>query len=70
LSFERHFEVADALVYRQLLQFINRQYGTLAFCRKWLDQEGQSRHLIALKSLVDAGIVRAHPPLVDIKVRL
>jgi methionyl aminopeptidase len=52
---------------KQLLTHINNKYGTLAFCRRWLDDEGQPRHLLALKQLVDQGIVHACPPLLDIK---
>jgi methionyl aminopeptidase len=52
---------------KQLLAYINKNYGTLAFARRWLDQDGQVRHLAALKQLVDAGLVNAYPPLCDIK---
>jgi len=50
---------------RGLLNVINREYGTLAWCRKWLE-EHFPRHLRPLKSLVDLGIVTAYPPLSDI----
>lgn len=50
---------------KNLLTHINKRYSTLAFCRKWLDQEGQNRHGAALKQLCDAGIVDAYPPLAD-----
>lgn len=52
---------------KTLLQYINKKYDTLAFCRKWLDQDGQDKHLMALESLCKAGIVKKYPPLVDIK---
>lgn len=52
---------------RQLLGHINRHFGTLAFCRRWLEDTGQSRYLLALKNLVDADIVTPYPPLCDIK---
>lgn len=52
---------------KQLLNHINQKYGTLTFCRRWLDDEGQTRHLLALKQLVDQGVVTAYPPLLDIK---
>jgi|Transcript_19166 methionyl aminopeptidase len=48
-----------------LLNIINREYGSLAFCRKWLE-EHFPRHLRPLKSLVDLGIVKAYPPLSDV----
>lgn len=50
---------------QKLLTHINERFGTLAFCRRWLDDAGQTRHLGALKNLVDAGIVREYPPLCD-----
>jgi methionyl aminopeptidase len=52
---------------KALLSHINKNHGTLAFCRRWLDAEGQPRHLMALKQLVEAGIVTPYPPLCDIK---
>jgi methionyl aminopeptidase len=52
---------------KQLLQAIDKQFSTLPFCRRWLDDIGQQRHLLALKSLVDNGLVQDYPPLVDVK---
>eukprot|EP00760_Papus_ankaliazontas_P031156 PhM_4_TR5193/c2_g1_i2/m.46754/K01265/map; methionyl aminopeptidase len=52
---------------RKLLAHIDRTYSTLAFCRKWLDREGQDRHVLALKELCEAGAVDKYPPLCDIK---
>jgi methionyl aminopeptidase len=52
---------------KNLLNHINRKYGTLAFCRKWLDQAGETKHIAALKNLCDVGIIKPYPPLCDIK---
>jgi len=52
---------------RGLLNVINQNFGTLAFCRRWLDRLGQSKYLMSLKDLCDKGIVDAYPPLCDIK---
>lgn len=52
---------------KQLLGFITKTFGTLAFCRRWLDRGGQEKYLMSLKSLCDAGVVTAYPPLCDIK---
>lgn len=52
---------------KDLLKCIDENFGTLAFCRRWLDDLGQKRHLISLKNLVDNGIVTPYPPLSDIK---
>ena len=38
---------------KQLLNVINKNFGTLAFCRRWLDRLGQERYLMALKNLCD-----------------
>jgi len=52
---------------KQLLNTINKNFGTLAFCRRWLDRLGEARYLMALKDLGEKGIVDPYPPLVDIK---
>jgi methionyl aminopeptidase len=51
---------------RNLFNYIKKTYSTLAFCRKWLDQEGQTNHSLALKNLVDQGIINPYPPLSDV----
>jgi len=52
---------------KSLLQHIDKNFGTLAFCRRWLDRGGQTKYLMALKNLCETGIVDACPPLCDIK---
>ncbi|KAK0429006.1 hypothetical protein QR680_011129 [Steinernema hermaphroditum] len=52
---------------KQLLNVINKNFGTLAFCRRWLDRLGETKYLMALKDLCDKGIVTPYPPLVDVK---
>eukprot|EP00924_Labyrinthula_sp_SR-Ha-C_P009794 snap_masked-scaffold_117-processed-gene-0.0-mRNA-1 protein AED:0.03 eAED:0.03 QI:0/-1/0/1/-1/1/1/0/492 len=64
---------------KKLLNHINKTFGTLAFCNRWLVREDggsftvngnngkQQRYLGALKQLCDAGIVDPIPPLVDVK---
>uniref|UniRef100_A0A8W8M0U6 Methionine aminopeptidase 2 n=1 Tax=Magallana gigas TaxID=29159 RepID=A0A8W8M0U6_MAGGI len=52
---------------KQLLSVINQNFGTLAFCRRWLDRLGQTKYLIALKNLCDVGILDPCPPLCDTK---
>jgi methionyl aminopeptidase len=51
---------------RALFNHINKNYSSLAFCRKWLDEDGFTNHLLPLKYLVDNGIVNPYPPLVDV----
>ena len=62
---------------KQLLNHINKTFGTLAFCRRWLErpdggsaflhgQSGQqTRYLGALNMLCKKGIIEPCPPLVD-----
>eukprot|EP00391_Amoebophrya_sp_Ameob2_P007755 CAMPEP_0178999488 /NCGR_PEP_ID=MMETSP0795-20121207/10095_1 /TAXON_ID=88552 /ORGANISM="Amoebophrya sp., Strain Ameob2" /LENGTH=484 /DNA_ID=CAMNT_0020692281 /DNA_START=169 /DNA_END=1623 /DNA_ORIENTATION=- len=52
---------------KALLHGIEQHFGTLAFCRRWLDDVGQTRHLMALKNLVDNDLVQPYPPLCDVK---
>eukprot|EP00441_Pelagodinium_beii_P038408 CAMPEP_0197629138 /NCGR_PEP_ID=MMETSP1338-20131121/7122_1 /TAXON_ID=43686 ORGANISM="Pelagodinium beii, Strain RCC1491" /NCGR_SAMPLE_ID=MMETSP1338 /ASSEMBLY_ACC=CAM_ASM_000754 /LENGTH=500 /DNA_ID=CAMNT_0043200155 /DNA_START=60 /DNA_END=1562 /DNA_ORIENTATION=+ len=52
---------------KALLHAIEQNFGTLAFCRRWLDDLGQTRHLMALKNLVDNDLVQPYPPLCDAK---
>ena len=64
---------------KRLLGHINRTFGTLAFCPRWLEREDggsytvhknkgkQTRYLGALKNLCNVGIVQSYPPLCDIK---
>lgn len=52
---------------KNLLAVINKNFGTLPFCRRYLDRIGQDKYLLGLNNLVATGIVEAYPPLVDIK---
>jgi len=51
---------------KALLAHIEKNYSTLAFCRRWLEEQGFEKHIAPLKSLVDAGVVNPYPPLSDI----
>ncbi|CAL4899714.1 unnamed protein product [Urochloa decumbens] len=52
---------------KQLLGTINNNFRTLAFCRRYLDRLGETKYLLALKNLCEAGIVQPYPPLCDVK---
>uniref|UniRef100_A0A7R9ZTZ3 Peptidase M24 domain-containing protein n=1 Tax=Pseudo-nitzschia arenysensis TaxID=697910 RepID=A0A7R9ZTZ3_9STRA len=64
---------------KRLLAHINKTFGTLAFCRRWLERDDggsatvngqngkQTKYMGALKNLCDVGIVQAYPPLCDVK---
>lgn len=45
---------------KQLLATINKNFSTLAFCRRYLDRLGETKYLMALKNLCDAGIVQVY----------
>ena len=66
-SLTRSHPVIRSDTAKQLYNYINNKFSTLAFCRKWLDQQGQTRHLMALNNLCKLGIVDAYPPLCDVK---
>ena len=50
---------------RSLLKTIDKNFGTLAFCRRFLDRLGEEKYLLGLKNLCDSGIVTPCPPLCD-----
>ncbi|KAG0378874.1 Methionine aminopeptidase 2 [Mortierella sp. AD032] len=52
---------------KTLFDTINKEFGTLPFCRRYLDRLGEDKYLLALKSLCDSGHVEGYPPLVDVK---
>ena len=64
---------------KKLLAHINKTFGTLAFCRRWLERADggsltvngskgkQEKYMGALKNLCDVGIIQAYPPLCDVK---
>ncbi|KAI9843879.1 MAG: Methionine aminopeptidase 2 [Sclerophora amabilis] len=52
---------------KSLLNTITKNFGTLPFCRRYLDRLGQDKYLLGLNNLVSSGIVEAYPPLCDVK---
>ncbi|XP_051118218.1 methionine aminopeptidase 2A-like isoform X2 [Andrographis paniculata] len=52
---------------KQLLATIDKNFSTLAFCKRYLDRLGETKYLMALKNLCDTGIVQPCPPVCDIK---
>ena len=52
---------------KHLLNVINKEFSTLAFCNRWLDRLGEDRYLFSLKQLCEAGILQGYPPLCDVK---
>lgn len=52
---------------KTLLNSITKNFGTLPFCRRYLDRLGHDKYLLGLNNLVQSGIVEAYPPLCDVK---
>lgn len=52
---------------KHLLATINREFGSLPFCRRYVDRTGEQNYLLGLRELVKEGIVQAYPPLADVK---
>jgi methionyl aminopeptidase len=52
---------------KSLLRTINKNFGTLPFCRRYLDRIGETKYLLALNHLVSQDVVQAYPPLCDIR---
>lgn len=52
---------------KTLLKTIDKNFGTLPFCRRYLDRLGHDKYLLGLNNLVQSGIVQDYPPLCDIK---
>ena len=64
---------------KQLLGHLNKTFGTLAFCKRWLERPDggsqtangncgkQESYSFALKNLCDVGLVTEYPPLVDVR---
>ncbi|KAJ2720670.1 Methionine aminopeptidase 2 [Coemansia sp. Benny D115] len=52
---------------KKLLNTITKNFGTLPFCRRYIDRLGESHYYLGLKNLVNDGIVNEYPPLLDVK---
>ncbi|WVQ96025.1 methionine aminopeptidase, type II [Kwoniella sp. CBS 9459] len=50
---------------KSLLASIKRNFGTLPFCRRYLEHVGEKNYLLALNTLVKERVVMDYPPLVD-----
>jgi len=51
---------------KRLYNVIKKNFGTLAFCRRYLDRIGEDKHIIALNQLVRSGVMMDYPPLSDV----
>ncbi|KAG4027950.1 hypothetical protein MFRU_025g00170 [Monilinia fructicola] len=52
---------------KTLLQTIDANFGTLVFCRRYLERLGVKNYHLGMSHLMDNGIVESYAPLVDVK---
>ncbi|KAJ5777436.1 hypothetical protein N7520_000682 [Penicillium odoratum] len=52
---------------RSLYKTINDNFGTIVFCRRYLERLGVDRYLAGMNSLISQGVVDLYPPLMDIE---
>ncbi|TVY32821.1 Methionine aminopeptidase [Lachnellula subtilissima] len=52
---------------KSLLKTIDANFGTIVFCRRYLERLGVKNYLLGMRSLIDNGIVQSYGPLVDVK---
>ncbi|TDZ49749.1 Methionine aminopeptidase 2-1 [Colletotrichum trifolii] len=52
---------------KRLHKVIKEQFGTIVFCRRYLERLGMERYLAGLNCLVSNGVLDAYEPLADIK---
>ncbi|KAK6510237.1 hypothetical protein TWF481_004953 [Arthrobotrys musiformis] len=52
---------------KRLHKTIRENFGTIVFCRRYLDRLGLDRYLAGMNCLVQHGIVEAYKPLMDIE---
>ncbi|PLN86201.1 peptidase [Aspergillus taichungensis] len=51
---------------RSLYKTINQNFGSLVFCRRYLERLGVDRYLAGMNNLVSKGVMDVYPPLMDI----
>ncbi|RBQ75422.1 hypothetical protein VDGD_00770 [Verticillium dahliae] len=52
---------------KRLHKTIRENFGTIVFCRRYLDRLGQEKYLAGMNCLVSNGIVESYAPLKDIE---
>eukprot|EP00038_Savillea_parva_P020371 m.31142 g.31142 ORF g.31142 m.31142 type:complete len:463 (+) comp4776_c0_seq2:37-1425(+) len=52
---------------KNVLNVINKNFDSLAFCKRWIDRLGEERYSMGLNELCKAGLVTPYPPLCDVK---
>ncbi|GAB1211034.1 hypothetical protein ATERTT37_000146 [Aspergillus terreus] len=62
--FGSHLRLASA---KSLLKTIDANFGSLVFCRRYLERLGVKSYHLGMKNLIENGIVESYAPLVDVK---
>ncbi|PYH91013.1 methionine aminopeptidase 2-like protein [Aspergillus ellipticus CBS 707.79] len=52
---------------KSLLKTIDANFGSLVFCRRYLERLGVTSYHLGMKKLIDEGIIECYEPLVDVK---
>ncbi|TVY36218.1 Methionine aminopeptidase 2-2 [Lachnellula cervina] len=52
---------------KSLLKTIDANFGSIVFCRRYLERLGVKNYILGMRSLIDNGIVQSYGPLVDVK---
>ncbi|PYH28406.1 putative methionine aminopeptidase, type II [Aspergillus neoniger CBS 115656] len=52
---------------KNLLKTIDANFGSLVFCRRYLERLGVEKYHLGMRHLIDNGIVEYYEPLVDVK---
>ena len=51
---------------KELFDYIKGKYSTLAWCKRWLVEDGFKNVSLPLRHMINAGVVEEYPPLADI----
>jgi methionine aminopeptidase type II len=64
-AFNAPFKQIKSKRAKALLAYIDKRFGTLAFCKRWIEDDGEKKYQLALKQLCELGLVDAYPALYD-----
>ncbi|KAE9369703.1 methionine aminopeptidase 2-like protein [Stipitochalara longipes BDJ] len=59
-----HLRLSSA---KSLLKTIDENFGTIVFCRRYLERLGVKHYHLGMRNLMENGIIESYAPLVDVK---